>query len=217
MPPSTPASRAAVGGEVAAEQPQAAGRLERRSQRVDHLAVRRGRGQPGDLPGERLSGAGEAVAVQQAGVEQLPDDHRQAAVRIDVNHRITAERAGIHQHRKRARDPVEFLLRDHVAPEVETGGAGQFGRMEHDVGGTAHGDRHQGRVAQRRRGDDVTGPDAALGQHLQRVEQLGGELLQTATVLRRRAHHVQWLHAAGRDEGLHGVVGEHPAAAPVAR
>ena len=47
--------RAAVGGEVAAEQPQPAGRLERRGQRVDHLAVRRGRGQPGDLPGQRLA------------------------------------------------------------------------------------------------------------------------------------------------------------------
>jgi hypothetical protein len=94
--------RAAVRSEVAAEQPQAAGRLERRRQRVDHLAVRRGRGQPGDLSGERLARAGDAVAIEQPGAEQLGDDHRQAALGVDVDHRITAERAGVHQHRKRA-------------------------------------------------------------------------------------------------------------------
>src|SRR6266567_1347136 len=43
----------------------------------------------------------------------------------------------------------------------------------------------------------------------------GRELLDPARVLRGGTHHVQGLHAAGGDERLHGVVGEHPAAAPV--
>ena len=64
MPPSTPASLITAppsGREVAAEHPQAAGRLERRRQRMDDLAVGRGRVEPGDLPGQGLAGAGDAA------------------------------------------------------------------------------------------------------------------------------------------------------------
>ena len=66
--------RAAVGREVAAQQAEAARRLERLRDGVDHLAVRRRRVEPRDLLGERLAGAGERGAVEEAGVEQLLDD-----------------------------------------------------------------------------------------------------------------------------------------------
>ena len=182
---------------------------------MDDVPVGGGRVEPCDLFRERLTGAGHAAAVEQARVEQLAHDHRQAALGVDVDHRVPAEGPRVHQHGQRARHAVELLLGDHLAPVVDARGAGQLGRVQHDVGGAAHRDGHQGGVAQRRRGDDVPRPDAAPGEHLQRVEQLGGELLDAAAILRCRAHHVQRLHAAGRDERLHGVVGEHAAAAAV--
>ena len=45
------------------------------------------------------------------------------------------------------------------------------------------------------------------------VDQLGRELVDAARIVGRRRHHVQRLHADHADEGLHGVVGEHAAAA----
>src|SRR6202162_5609261 len=93
-------------------------RLERRRQRVDLLAVRRGRGQPGDLPGQGLAGAGDAVTVEHPGIEQLADDHRQAALGVDVDHRVTAERTGVNQYRQGPRGLIEVLLADHLVPEV---------------------------------------------------------------------------------------------------
>ena len=45
------------------------------------------------------------------------------------------------------------------------------------------------------------------------VDELVGERRRTPRVVRGRRHHVQRLHADDADEGLHGVVGEHAAAA----
>ena len=56
----------------------------------------------------------------------------------------------------------------------------------------------------------------ALRDHLREVaDQLVRELLDAAGIVGRRRHHVQRLHADDADEGLHGVVGEHAAAAAV--
>ena len=48
------------------------------------------------------------------------------------------------------------------------------------------------------------------------LDQLVREFLEAARIVGRRGHHVQRLHADDADEGLHGVVGEHAAAAAVA-
>ena len=53
-------------------------------QRVDDLAVGRRRVEVGQVLGHGLTGDGEAVAVQQAGVEQLAQDDRDAADAVDV-------------------------------------------------------------------------------------------------------------------------------------
>ena len=92
---------AAVGREVAAQQAEAAGRLERRRRRVDDVAVGRRRVEPRDLLGQRLAGAREAVAVEQAGVEQLLHDDLEAALGVDVDHRVAAERPHVDEHRQR--------------------------------------------------------------------------------------------------------------------
>jgi hypothetical protein len=77
---------AAVRGEVAVKQPQATHWLERCGQRMNHLAVGRRRIETGDLLGECLTGAGAAVAVEQARSEELAHDHRQSALRLDAGH-----------------------------------------------------------------------------------------------------------------------------------
>src|SRR5205807_6185753 len=64
----------AVGGEVAAQQPQTAGVLVRLGSRVDDVAVGCGRIEPADLRGERLAGTGDRLAVEQACHERVPDD-----------------------------------------------------------------------------------------------------------------------------------------------
>ena len=48
------------------------------------------------------------------------------------------------------------------------------------------------------------------------VDHLVGEVGEAAGVVRRRRHHMKWLEAQHRDERLHGVVGEHAAAAALA-
>ena len=60
------------------------------------------------------------------------------------------------------------------------------------------------------------GPDALPRHGEQAVDHLVGELGQAARVVRRRGHHVQRLEPEDRDEGLHGVVGEHATAAALA-
>ena len=128
--------------------------------RVHDLAVGRRRVEPLDLLGERLAGARERRPVERAGCEQLLHDDGDAADRVDVDHRVRAERAHVHEHREPARELVELLLADHVGPEVEAGGAGDLGAVEHDVGGATHRHHHDERVAHRRRGDDVARADA---------------------------------------------------------
>ena len=49
------------------------------------------------------------------------------------------------------------------------------------------------------------------------VDELLGKLAEPARIVGGRRHHVQRLHADHGDEGLHGVVGEHAAAAALAR
>ena len=47
------------------------------------------------------------------------------------------------------------------------------------------------------------------------LDQLVREFIEAAGIVGRRGYHVQRLHADDADEGLHGVVGEHAAAAAV--
>ena len=53
----------------------------------------------GEVLGHRLAGHGEAVAVQQAGVEQRLHHDRDAADLVDVVHHVAAERLEVGQVR----------------------------------------------------------------------------------------------------------------------
>ena len=89
--------------------------------------------------------------------------------------------------------------------------------MKGDVRRAAHGDRDRERVPQGRGGDDVARLDALPREGHEAVDELLGELVEPARIVGGRRHHVQRLHADHGDEGLHGVVGEHAAAAALAR
>ena len=92
--------RAAVGSEVAAQQAQSAGVLEGLLDRVDDVLVRRGRGEPSDLFGQGLAGAGHRVTLEEAGLEELSDDDLQSTVGVHVHHGVVAERSHVDQHRQ---------------------------------------------------------------------------------------------------------------------
>ena len=63
------------------------------------LAVQVRRVDRGEVLGHGLAGDGEAVTVQQAGVEQCLHDHRHAADLVDVGHDVAAERLEVAQVR----------------------------------------------------------------------------------------------------------------------
>ena len=61
------------------------------------VAVGRRRVERGQVLGHRPPGHGQAVAVEQAGLEQLAHDHRDAADPVDVGHVVPAVRLGVGQ------------------------------------------------------------------------------------------------------------------------
>ena len=63
-----------------------AGGVDRVGQRVDDGAVGRRRVERGQVLGHRPPGDGQAVAVQQPGIEQLAHDDRDAADAVEVGH-----------------------------------------------------------------------------------------------------------------------------------
>ena len=112
------------------------------------------------------------------------------------------------------REVVELLGRDDVLPEIGVArGARDLRRMQGDVGRAAdrHGDDHG--VADRISHHDVARLEVVLDHFGEVAHQLVGEFIYAARIVGRRRHHVQRLHADHADEGLHGVVGEHAAAA----
>ena len=205
--------------QVAAEYAQAAGRLVRLRDVVDDLAVGRFGLQALDLLGQRFAGAGQHVAIDQAGFHQLAHDHLHAADIVDVHHRIFAVGARVGEDRHDIlREIVEFLRRHDFLPEVaEACGARDFRRMQCHIGRAADRQRDDDSVADRVTADDVARLDA-LRDHVREIaDQLFRELFQAARIVGRRRHHVQRLHAHHADEGLHGVVGEDAAAGADAR
>ena len=85
----------ALRGQRAREHGDAADGVDRVGQRVDDLAVGRGRVELGQVLGHGPAGDGEAVAVEQPGVEQVLHHDRHAADAVDVDHVVLAVRLGV--------------------------------------------------------------------------------------------------------------------------
>ena len=80
-----------------------------RSSGCTTVAVGRGRVEVGQVLGHGLAGDGEAVAVEQPGVEQLPHHDRHAADAVEVDHVELAVRLRVGDVRHPRGDPVEVV------------------------------------------------------------------------------------------------------------
>ena len=85
--------------QVAAKDPQAAGRLIGAGDAVDHIAVRCRRVEARKLFGQGLAGTGQHIAIQQAGIEKVLHEDLDTALGVDIHHREAAERTRIDNHR----------------------------------------------------------------------------------------------------------------------
>ena len=134
--------------------------------------------------------------------------------RVHVHHGVLAEGPHVDEDGQPASGRVELLLAHGLRPEIDAGGAGDLDTVQDDVGGAAHGDGDRHRVAQRgRRRRCHWGEYPVHCQGEEAVDQLLGEIAEATGVVRCRRHHVQRFEAEHRNERLHGVVGEHAAAA----
>ena len=137
---------AAVRGERAAEDRQAAGRLERPFDRDDDLLARRLDGGRGDL-GDRPAVDRHLVAVEQALLEQLAHDERDAAGVVHLRRREPAARLHVGDDRRPVRDDPE-LVDVEGDPEL----VGDRQEMQHAVGRAAgRGDRRDAVLERRLR------------------------------------------------------------------
>ena len=148
---------AAVRRERAAQHRDAALRVDRRGERVHDLAVGLRRVEVGEVLGHRLAGDGEAVAVEQTGVEQLADHHLHAADAVEVGHVVLAVRLHVGDVRDARADAVEV-----VELELDTGLVRDREQVQHRVGGAAERHRDRDRVLERLLGHDLARPDARL-------------------------------------------------------
>ena len=189
----------------------AAGLVDRVVQGAEDLAVQVRRVDRGEVLGDGLAGDGEAVAVQQAGVEQCPHDDRHAADLVDVGHHVAAERLEVAQVRDPVADAVEVVER-----QLHLGLAGDGEQVQHGVGGAAEGHGHGDGVLERLLGHDVAGGDAQAQQVDHGLAGLAGEVVAAAVGRGRRGRAGQG-HAEGLADAGHGVGGVHAAAGAFAR
>ena len=93
-------------------------RVQRLVERPDHvlLAVDRCSPRPCRFSASVSPGHGEAVAVQQAGVEQRLEHRRRAADAVQVVHDVAAARLEVGQVRHLAAEPVEVGQRPRAPP-----------------------------------------------------------------------------------------------------
>ena len=124
-------------------------------ERVDDLAVGLRRIEIGEVLGHGLAGDGEAVAVEQAVLEQLAEDRLDAADAIEVDHVVLAVRLHVGDVRDTRADAVEV-----VELELDLRLVRDREQVEHRVGGAAERHRDRDRVLERLLGQDLTRADA---------------------------------------------------------
>src|SRR5690606_7320810 len=112
-----------------AENGDAAGRVDGVREGAQHLAVRVGRGDAGQVLGDGTAGDGEAVAVQQPGVEQRLHDHRDATDVVDVLHHVPAEGFDVGEVRHARTDACEV-----VQGQLHPGFVGDGQQVQHRIG-----------------------------------------------------------------------------------
>ena len=169
-------------------------------------AVGGGRVEGGQVLGHGPPGDGQAVAVQQPGVEQLPHHHRHPADAVEVGHVVAAVGLGVGQVGHPGGHPVEV-----VELQLDPGLVGDGQQVEHGVGGAAQGHGHGDGVLERLLGHDLAGPDP-LPEQLDHGPAGGEGAVVAAAVDGRGRRAPRQRHAEGLGHRRHGVGGEHAGA-----
>src|SRR5690606_8271045 len=105
------------------------------------------------------AGHGQAVAVEQPGLEEVPHDHRHAADAVEVDHVVLAAGLGVGDVGHPVGDAVEVVER-----QVDPGLGGDRQQVEHGVGRAPEGHGDGDGVLEGLLGQDVAGPDAGPQQ-----------------------------------------------------
>jgi hypothetical protein len=191
---------AALGRQVAAQDRDPAGLLDRVLDRADDLLARRLL-RLVRVPADRLAGHRRRVLVQQAEVLQPLRQDRGAAGGVQVGGHEPPAGLEVAQRRRRFGDPVEV-----VDVERDAGFAGHGEQVQDAVGRAAGGGDGEDRVLDRLAGDDVARPLTAP-QDVHDELARGTRDLGLARVLRRHqaradradAHHLEGhRHRVGR-------------------
>ena len=126
----------AAGSERAGEDDDASLLVQGLVERVHDHAVGGGRIELGQVLGHGLAGAGEDVAVQEAGIEEVLQHHRHPAHTIEITHVELAARLHVGDVGHLRRDAIEVLELEFDARLVR-----QRQQVEHGVGGSTEGRR----------------------------------------------------------------------------
>ena len=197
----------AVRGEAALEAHHAARLAERRLHRIDDLLV----GREGDVLevfGHGLAGDRDAVAVQEAVVEQLAQQDRDAAGVVHILGDILPAGLEVTDIGRRAED-----LGDLQQVEIDARLMRNSRQVQAGIGGPAGGRDHAGGVFQRLAGDDV----ARAQTQLDEVHHLPAGLFAIGVARQvggGRGAGMRKRQPDGLGHGRHGVGGELAAAGP---
>ncbi len=145
--------------EVAVEHHKMAALLDRVVEAVDHILVLRVRLHVLEIFREGLAGHGQAIAVEQALVEEHLHQRRHAANGHERSHDILAARLQVGQHRHAFTDAGEVVDGQFHARRVR-----DSEKVQHCVGRAAERDDHGDRVLERLLRHDVERADAELEQ-----------------------------------------------------
>ncbi|QEM44368.1 hypothetical protein FZ046_05850 [Mycolicibacterium grossiae] len=183
----------------------AAGGVDRVVHRPQHLAVRIRRLDVGEVLGHRLPRHGQAVAVQQTGVEQRLHHDGDAADLVDVLHHVPAEGLDVGQVRDALADAGEVL-----EAQLDVGLPRDGEQVQHRVGGAAERHHHGDGVLERLLGEDVARGDAAA-QHLDHRLAGAAGVVVTARIDGDWRCAARQRHSESLGRGGHGVGGVHAA------
>ena len=199
-----------VGGKRAAQDGDTPSPVDRRVERMQHRAVKRGRVEIGQLLGHRAAAHGQRVAVEQPGVEQGTHDDRHPAHLVQVVHHVLAEGPDVGHVRHSPPDPVEV-----VQGQFHPGLVRNRQQVQDGVGRAAERHHHGDRVLEGLPGEDPAGGDAVLDLPEDGLPGAAGEHV-AATVHRWRRRAPDQAHAQPLGGTGHRVRGEHAPATALA-
>jgi len=197
---------ATIGSEVAAHDDEVAVFFERLVERGDDFLAFRIQFETGQILFECFSCDGEAVAVEESGLEELLHHGHDAADFHELAHEEASAGFEVGQHGHAFSDAGEIIKR-----QFDVGGVGNGEKVKYGVGRTAEGDDDGDGVFDGLAGENVRGADTAL----EHVENGRAGLVTIAHLVLRHCclrGTIRQAEAHGFDGGGHCVGGIHSAA-----